>query len=320
MTTLVSGATGFIGARLLSSLRGEGVVCRGLVRRATNLASIFVGDLADKKALAKACSGVEVVFHCAGYAHAFSSQGNDGERLHWLVNFEGTRNLIEAAGDAGVKRFIFLSSVKAMGDPGNECVDEAYVAPPQSPYGRSKLAAEKAVLEIGQRFGMHVVNLRLSMVYGAGGRGNLERMAQHVRRGIFPPLPDTANHRSLVHVDDVVSVIRLVSDRAIASGRTYIVTHPVAPSGKELFDALCLSQGRGVYKWAVPESVMRSAGAWGDLLQRILQRSMPLNGEVIERLLGSAWYSPAALERELGWVANVSLLDGLAEMASGIGK
>ena len=320
MTTLVSGATGFIGARLLSSLRADGIACRAFGRHPAVEVPSLVGDLSDKSALAKACTEVESVFHCAGYAHAFSSLGDDDEGLHWKVNFEGTRNLIEAAGKTGVRRFVFLSSVKAMGEPGDACVDETYAAFPNTAYGRSKLAAEQVVLEAGKRYGMHVVNLRLSMVYGVGGRGNLERMARLVKRRLFPPLPETGNHRSLVHVGDVVDVIRLVSENDLANGRTYIVASREAPSGRALFDALRVIQGLPRCKWAVPEFLLRAVGTMGDGLQIVLRRRMPVDGEVVERLLASAWYSPACIQRELGWSAKVSLEDGLAEMISDVGK
>jgi nucleoside-diphosphate-sugar epimerase len=289
-----------------------------MVRQASRDADEVVGDLIDPSTLRLACKGVVTVFHCAGYAHSFSSLGDDDEKLHWQVNFEGTRNLIEAAGEAGVKRFVFLSSVKAMGDPGDVCADEAYSAPPNTTYGCSKLAAEQVVLESGKRYGMHVVNLRLSMVYGAGGRGNLERMARLVQRGLFPPLPETGNHRSLVHVNDVVDAIRLVSGDVIANGRTYIVASKEAPSGRALFDALRLILNLPKCKWSVPEVLLRSMGALGGAGQKALRRRMPMNPEIVERLLGSAWYSPARIERELGWFARVALKDGLTEMLADI--
>lgn len=316
---LVTGSSGFIGSRLADYLSAHGQLSRRMVRRSSGGVDEIVGDLVKPLTLKPVCEGIDTVFHCAGYAHAFSSLGDD-ESLHWKVNFDGTRNLLQAAGEARVKRFVFLSSAKAMGDPGDSCVDEEFAALPNTAYGRSKLAAEQAVLEIGKRYGMHVVNLRLSMVYGAGGRGNLERMARLVKHGLFPPLPETGNHRSLVHVEDVISAIRLVSGNHLANGRTYLVASREAPSGRALFDALRQIQGLPKCQWAVPEFLLRSIGAVGDGLQRILRRRMPIDSEVIERLLGSAWYLPARIERELGWSARVSLEDGLAEMTAGIGK
>lgn len=311
---LVSGASGFIGQRLVSRLCTDGQACRPLVRIQGGGASAVVADLADRDALTGACSGVASVLHCAGYAHAFSSLSGDASAKHWAVNFEGTRNLVEAAGQAGVKRFVFLSSVKAMAEPGEVCADENFPGLPETAYGQSKLAAEQAVLAAGQRYGMHVVSLRLSMVYGAGGRGNLERMGHLVKSGVFPPLPETGNHRSLVHVDDVVSAIRMVADDDRANGRTYIVAGREAPSGRGLFDALRQAQGLPPCNWSVPASALSMAAKLGDGLEKLAGRRLPLDSEVVDRLLKSAWYSPARIERELGWRAKVSLMDGLSEM------
>ena len=161
---LVTGATGFIGQRLIMALEADGATCRRLSRQRISCANSYVADLADKSALTAACKGVERIFHCAGHAHAFSSLTGDDAAMHWQVNFQGTRNLVEAAGQAGVKRFIFLSSVKAMAEPGESCADENFPGQPETAYGLAKRAAEAVVLDAGRRYGMHVVNLRLAMV------------------------------------------------------------------------------------------------------------------------------------------------------------
>ena len=314
---LVSGATGFIGRRLIEALREDGLPCRGLSRTPASDASSLAADLGNKPALTEACAGVTSVFHCAGHAHAFGSLTADDAAVHWQVNFEGTRNLVEAAGIAGVRRFVFLSSVKAMAEPGESCADEDFPGLPETAYGQAKRAAEAAVLDAGQRHGMHVVNLRLAMVYGAGGRGNLERMGRLVRRGLFPPLPETGNHRSLVHVDDIVAALRLVAGDHRANGRTYIVASPEAPSGRALFDALRSALGMPRCTWSVPASMLRVAARCADGVEKLSKRRMPFDSEVLDRLLGSAWYSPARIEFELGWRARISLAGGLAEM---IGK
>lgn len=314
MTILVSGATGFIGRRVLAALLAEDRPCRSFGRRPAIGATSFIGDLSDKCALAKACSGVESVFHCAGHAHAFLSLSDHDQGLHWEINFEGTQNLLRVAGASGVRRFVFLSSVKAMAEPGDSCVNEDFSGESQTAYGQSKLAAEEAVIDAGRRYGMHVVNLRLAMVYGAGGRGNLERMDRLVRRGVFPPLPETGNRRSLVHVDDVVSAMRLVAEDDRANGRTYIIASHEAPSGRQLFDALRAARGLKPCGWAMPEGLFRLAGRAGDVIERMAGRRMPLDSEVVTRLLDSACYSPTRIEEELGWRARVPLTEGLREM------
>lgn len=310
----MTGCTGFIGRRLGAVLSDAGLSWVGLSRRAASFPVRRIRDFGNLSELTAACAGLEMLFHCAGHAHAFSSLSANDSKMHWQVNFEGTRNLVEAAGMAGTKRFVFLSSVKAMAEPGETLAAEDFPGQPETAYGQAKRAAEAAVLEAGKCYGMHVVNLRLAMVYGAGGRGNLERMGRLVKRGLFPPLPETGNHRSLVHVDDVVAAMRLVTDDDRAAGRTYIIASPEAPSGRELFDALRKAHGLSPCAWAVPAPVLRTAALIGDGLESLFRRRLPLDSEALERLLASAWYSPALIERELGWRAEVSLADGLSEM------
>lgn len=310
---LLTGSTGFVGRRVLAALTGRGDDCRLLLRSADG-PQVVRGDLADHAALTAACAGIDCVIHCAGYAHAFAARSADEERQHWLVNFEGTRNLVEAAGRAGVRRFVFLSSVKAIAEPGDACVDEDFPGKPDSEYGRAKRAAEAAVLAAAGRYAMHVVNLRLSMVYGAGGRGNLERMGRLVGRGVFPPLPETGNRRSLVHVDDVVGAVLAVASDPRAAGRTYNICGPEAPSGRQLFDALRAACGLQPCTWAVPRGLLHLAAGAGEGLGRLFGRRLPLNNEVLQRLLGSACYDGSRIGREIGWKPVVHLLDGLQEM------
>lgn len=304
-TALIAGASGFIGHRLLQP--GD----RALVRSASAVAGAVIGNLEAPDSLAAACAEVSTVFHCAGYAHAFASSD---PAVHRRINYEGTCNLVEAAGRSAVRSFVFLSSVKAMADPGDACADEEWPGEPDTPYGQAKRAAEEAVLEAGAKYGMHVVNLRLAMVYGRGGNGNLERMARGIRAGWFPPLPETGNRRSLVHVDDVVAAMRLVAERPEANGRTYILAEPRVYSGREIYDALRAALSMPAIGWAVPAAVLKAGGALGDLLGSMRKSSMPLNTEAIGRLLGSACYAPGRIRRELGWEAQIGLDAGLKEM------
>jgi UDP-glucose 4-epimerase len=305
---LISGATGFIGRRLLK----KGALA--MVRKPTGLAYEVVGDLLEPNSLTNVFSRqIDTVFHCAGYAHAFSS---DNAYAHWQINFIGTQNLLQAALQGGVKRFVFLSSVKAMAEPGQTCVDENWLGSPTSAYGLAKLAAERAVLHAGKQYDMHVVNLRLAMVYGCGSRGNLYRMAQGIRSGWFPPLPETGNQRSLVHVDDVMAAVHLVAERPEANGKTYIVADSKAYSGRELYDSICQTLGKQIPSWRVPSWVMYAGGLVGDISSSLARRTLPLNSNLIDRLLGSACYSPARIERELGWRAQIGLVEGLREMLS----
>lgn len=310
---LITGATGFIGQRLTRLLAARGIDCRRSARRIAPGPQVVVADLADPSALAAACADIETVVHCAGHAHAFAAGEEEAQR-HWRTNYQGTCNLLAAAVEAGVKRFVFLSSVKAMAEPGEACVTEDFPGEPQSAYGRAKRAAETAVLAAGRQHALHVVNLRLAMVYGAGGRGNLERMGRLVRRGLFPPLPETGNRRSLVHIDDVLSAILCVAGDSRANGGTYIVTGPETPSGRALYDAMREVAGLPPCRWAVPTSLLAGVAALGDGLERLSGRRLPFDREVLSRLLGSACYDGRRLREELGWQPQIGLRQGLQEM------
>lgn len=310
---LITGATGFIGRRLARRLAGQGVGCRLSARRIAPAAGAMPADLGDLPALRAACAGIETVFHCAGHAHAFTSTAGEATQ-HWRTNCDGTRNLLEAATAAGVKRFVFLSSVKAMAEPGNACVGEDFPGLPESDYGRAKREAEALLLAAGRQYGMHAVVLRPAMVYGAGGRGNLERMGRLVSRGLFPPLPETGNRRALVHVDDLVSAMLLVADAPPASGRTYIVAGPDTPSGRGLYDAMRRAAGLQPVRWSVPVGVLKVLATLGDRAGALRGRRLPFDGEALARLLGSACYSAERIQNELGWRPVVSLERGLQEM------
>lgn len=311
---LVTGASGFIGGALFHELQQSKESVFALCRRPGLFSNARLASLQQAELLPDACVDIDTVYHCAGFAHAWSKVESNYADHHQSINFEGTRNLIDAAGRSGVRRFVFLSSVKAMGEPGEACADEDWPLPPMTPYGQAKRAAEDAVLEVGARYGMHVVNLRLAMVYGPGGRGNLERMAALVRRGWFPPLPETGNRRSLVYVDDVVSAMRLVAHAPAAAGRTWIVADEAAYSGRELYVALRAALGLAPCRHAVPAGGLAMVAAIGDRLERLLGRRLPFDSEVLDKLLGSAWYSSARLRGELGWRPQVSLAEGLQRM------
>lgn len=318
MTELITGATGFIGGRLLTALRRDGARPRIFARRPVALGDdveTATGALDDAEAVARACAGVEVVYHCAGYAHA--DRDPRSAALHREINREGARIVAEAAARAGVRRMVLLSSVKAMGPTGAAPADEDWPVAPSDDYGCAKRAAEQAVAAID---GLESCRLRLAMVYGAGGRGNLERMARLVARGLFPPPPETGNRRSLVHVDDVVAAMRLAARHPAAADATFIVAHPRAHSGRELFDALRRALGMSATRLATPAWALNAAAWTGEALERRLALRAPINRQAIERLLGDACYSPARLEAALGWRAETSLDAGLAEMLGADGR
>ena len=304
---LVTGATGFVGQRLIAALRERGARLRVLVRSGHALPAgecnleIVVGDLADAGSLARACAGANAVIHAAGFAHADAADTPDFADRHWQVNAEGTFRLLEAAVTASVERFVFLSSVKAVGDPGQRCVDESWVAVPETPYGQAKRAAEDRVLRVGYERGLHTVNLRPALIYGPGMKANLARLIEAARRGWLPPLPETGNRRSLVHVDDVVQATLLAVAHPAAAGRTYFVTDGTPCSGRTLYVTLREALGQSVPNWAVPAKVLYGVAAFVDGVSRLSGRRNRRAQMALDKLLGWACYDSTRIGIELGY-------------------
>jgi nucleoside-diphosphate-sugar epimerase len=213
---------------------------------------------------------------------------------------------------------VFVSSVKAAGEGGPACIDESVAPAPASAYGRAKLEAEMLVLAAGRESGMQVCVLRLPLVYGLDNKGNIPRMVAAIARGRFPPLPETGNRRSMVHVADVVQALVLATTRPEANGKVYYVTDGVAYSTRSIYDGIRAALGLPPPRVRVPKWFLRS-GAWiGDLLQRLTRWNIPLTSETLEKLLGSAWYSNARIEQELGFHPTRTLSDSLPEIVASV--
>lgn len=323
---LVTGATGFIGRRLIDALRQRsGATILVVTRDVARIASIWpngsvtgrIGDLARAESLNDVIgNGVETVFHLAGYTHAIDISPDEEERMHHRITVAGTEALLAAASRAGVRRFVFVSSVKAIGEGGDSLIDEGQAPAPTTSYGRAKRAAEELVLAAGQRTGMHVAILRLPLVYGTGNKGNIPRMIVAIDRGRFPPLPEVGNKRSMVHADDVVQALLLAADKSEANGQIYLVTDGKAYSSRGIYLAICRALGKAPWRWAVPAVVLRAAAHAGDLFKRLFGCRLPFNSEVLNKLLGSAWYSDAKIRRELGYNPRHTLESALPEMVA----
>lgn len=303
---LITGATGFIGGYLVRECVARGLDVTALVRRKTALAGwdqkvrVAVGDLSQPGSLGEAVQGVNTVLHLAGKAHALAPRASEVAEYE-QVNTEGTRNLIDAATAAGAKRFVLFSSVKATDD---------------TPYGISKRRAEELVLAHGVRTGIHVVCLRLSLVYGAGAKGNLEAMMHGIDRGYFPPIADVQNRRSMVHVSNVVQAALLAADNPAANGKRYVVTDRAPYSTRELYEGMCRALGRPVPRWTVPLPALRVAARVGDVIGRARRRRFAFDSAALEKLVGTEAYTSEEIQRELGYRPEMTLAEALPSLAA----
>ena len=319
---LVTGAAGFVGSHLLQHLRRGGVHVRALVRRTVvesgaSLGSAGVdmceGDVRDPLAVRRAVAGVDTVFHLASRVHAFQESPGELESC-FETNVGGTQRLLDAATTAGVRNVVFFSSVKAMGEESDECLDESTACQPVTPYGRSKLAAEQLVCDYGKRTGMHVVCLRLPLVYGPRNRGNILSMISAIDRGWFPPISNVKNRRSMVHVINVVDAAVLAATNPSANGQTYIVTDARPYATGDIYTGICRGLGKPVPGWSVPNSVLKAVAYAGDAIGRIRGRRLQFDSEALVKLSGSAWYSSAKISRELGYRPLTTFEEALPEL------
>jgi len=309
---LVTGANGFIGFALCRNLQNGEKHVRATLRDRVDgpwheaVCMDLGGEIASQ-----IFNGVDTVFHLAGKAHALTETRQEKDE-YFRINTEGTRKLLEAAAVAGVRRFILFSSVKAMGEGGRECQDESVPCHPETPYGESKLAAEKLVLEGG--YVQEPVVLRLSMVYGNSEKGNLPRMIRAIAKGRFPPLPGVANKRSMVHVEDVVRAAMLAAEKPEAIGQTYIVTDGTPYSTRQIYEWICEALGKPVPGWSIPMPVLHALARIGDGIGRLRERRFTFDSDALDKLIGSACYTSAKLERELGFKPARHLRESLPEI------
>lgn len=320
LTAVVTGATGFIGRKLCGALRARGWRVIAIAGRSASDGpwdECLLADITKTEAVAtlveKLPNNVTAFFHLAGKAHALAELNADpGE--YFDINAEGTRRMLGLARDCGAKRFVLASSVKAMGEGAWEIADETASCVPATPYGQSKLEAEKILFR--ENLVPQPVALRLSMVYGGKDRGNMTRMVDAVRRHRFPPFPETGNRRSMVHVDDVVEAFILAATHPDVAGKTYIVTDGRTYSTREIYQTIRRALNRGCPLFTPPLPAFRLAAKIGDLLGRLFGRRMPLDSDSLSKLTDSAAYSNARIVLELGFSPKHALEDGVRRMLS----
>jgi nucleoside-diphosphate-sugar epimerase len=276
---------------------------------------VVVFDLAAGLPDSSIMSDVSGVFHLAGKAHAVAEVAQSMQE-YTAINTSGTRKLLEIAQAADVKRFVYFSSVKAMGEEAVHTQDEQSECRPTTPYGASKYEAEKLVLHGG--YVPEPVVLRLSMVYGPDSKGNLSRMITAIDKSRFPPLPHMNNLRAMVHVEDVVQAAMLAMNSPDASGQTYIVTDGQLYSSRQLYIEICSALGRRVPGWTVPVGLMKLAALVGDVVGKVRGRRFVFDTCAMERLTGSANYSSGKIVGELGFKPVYDLSTALPEIVAGL--
>ncbi|MDY7012327.1 MAG: NAD-dependent epimerase/dehydratase family protein, partial [Cyanobacteriota bacterium] len=278
------------------------------------LAEVSVGEIEGGTYWQKALEGVDAVVHLAARAHILQDETLDPEAEFRRVNVEGTSNLVKQAIAAGVRHFVFISSIGAMATLSSEKLTEASPCRPDTPYGRSKLQAEQALKALTEGSSMTWTILRPTLVYGAGNPGNMERLMALVRSGLPLPLAGVNNCRSFVFVGNLTDAIARCLTHPQAANQTFLLSDGQDVSTPQLIRLLADNANVPCRLVWVPSAALRWMGRGGDWLGRAIGRSVPLNTATLDRLLGSLTADSSRIRTTLDWQPPFTLEQGLATL------
>jgi nucleoside-diphosphate-sugar epimerase len=307
----ITGANGFVGKSLCKALISSNNSIKAFARRmdsslnSLKVEYIQIGDISLDINLKEYLVGCDCIVHCAGKAHIMNDTSNLD--VYQSVNIVGTKNLAEQAVLAGVKRFIFLSSVKVNGEStGNSDDPKIFTNDdtpnPQDNYAISKFEAEKALWEIASKTNLEVVIVRLPLVYGTSAKGNLNRLIKLINSKIPLPFADIKNKRSLIGIDNLVDVLVRCIEHPNAAGKTFLVSDGEDLSTSELINIIASGMNRSVKLFRLPRALLKF---FGFILMRQSQ---------IDRLTGSLQIDNSYVRKILNWTPPVSIEEGIKRM------
>jgi nucleoside-diphosphate-sugar epimerase len=309
MKVLITGANGFVGSALCTNLLQQRHHVTALARseallsideQSTQYLCRLKADFTVISGLKQHFIGLDAVVHCAARVHQVREEASDPLAAYRAVNTQATLALAQAAADAGVKRFVFLSSVKVNGEftlHGQPFT--SHQASPQDPYGISKWEAELGLREIAAKTGMDVVIIRPPLVYGAGVKANFLTMMRWLHRGIPLPLGAIQNQRSLVALPNLVDFISLCLTHPKAANQTFMISDQQDLSTTELLRGLGQALKRPARLLPVPQSVLEAG------------LKLVGKGGIAQRLCGDLTVDATPATQLLGWKPPLTVQQGL---------
>jgi nucleoside-diphosphate-sugar epimerase len=304
---LVTGANGFVGRLLCPDLLQRGHEIRAAQRQIqpgdSAYEQVAVGDIDECTDWGPALQGVETLIHLAGRAHVMQEASEDPLSLYRQVNVAGSRCLAQQAAAAGVRRLIYLSSIKVNGErTGEHPFRETDAPAPEDAYGLSKWEAEQALQKVASETGLELVIVRPVLIYGPGVKGNLLRLSRLIRRGFPLPLKSIDNRRSLLGIDNLLAFLDVCVTHPAAAGEVFLISDGVDFSTPELIRAMAAAMGLKPRLLPFPPGWLRG-------LAGLLGRSTE-----VERLCGNLQVDIGKSARLLGWHPVVPVTDGLRQM------
>ena len=310
MKILVTGANGFVGEALCGELLRRGQSVRAVQRDAIPaIAGVEVAEVDSVDAFTnwmEALKGVDVVIHLAARVHVMKDAAADPLAEFLKVNLYGTSNLAQQAAREGIRRFVYVSSVKVNGEQttGSQFFSESDNPNPQGPYAISKWRAEQTLRDIARETGFETVIVRPPLVYGPGVKGNFLTLLTAIARGIPLPLAGANNLRSLLYVGNLADALITCATHPAAAGQTYLVRDGDDVSTAQLVEKIARATGRKSRSFKIPLVLVRTvAGAFGRRKQ-------------FDRLFGSLRVNDEKIRSELSWTPPYTLEQGLRTIAA----
>lgn len=309
MSILVTGANGLIGRALCLRLQRDGAAVRAAVRQSgPGSQAVVVGDINASTDWGAALQGVSVVVHLAARVHVMADTADDPLAEFRRVNVQGTLNLARQAVVAGVKRFVFVSSVKVNGEftqPG-AAFQESDLPDPQDDYAISKHEAEQGLRAMADAAGLELVIVRPPLVYGPGVKANFNALMRAIAKGWPLPLGAIHNQRSLVALDNLVDFLVTCMFHPRGAGQTFLVSDGQDMSTAELARGLAQALGVSVRLLPVPVWVLQLAG-------RLVGKR-----DAVQRLCANLQVNGTKGWAMLGWTPPVTVQEGLRRAAAGV--
>ena len=310
MKVLITGATGFVGAAVIERLSREAdlslrLATRGRAVRTIGISEVIVtGDIDGRTEWGRALEGVDAVIHLAARVHQVADAARDPLAEFRRVNVDGTVRLARAAASAGVRRLVFLSTLKVHGEEGSFSEQDAPA--PTDPYAISKHEAEASLRSIAATDALGVVVIRPPLVYGEGVRANFRSLMRAVARGVPLPFGGVRNSRSLLGVDNLADLVAVALVHPHAAGQTFLASDGEDVSTPELVRRLARAMGRPARLLNLPRSLLQAmATAAG-------------RADAMRRLTGSLQADSTKARTHLGWVPPLSLDEGLRRAVAGV--